>query len=107
MNDSMMRDDSATSLGRNAELLSAGSHKTLAIPEGFAHGFRTLTDDCEMLYFYTVASQPEAEGTVRVLDRIPQANASFDRAMPDPSSSSYAPYKVYNIDNHQPVELMS
>ncbi len=47
-----------------------------------------------------------AEGTVRVLDRIPAANASFDRALPDPSSS-YAPYKVYNIGNHQPVELMT
>ena len=47
-----------------------------------------------------------AEGTVRVLDRIPRANASFDRAVPDPSSS-YAPYKVYNIGNHQPVELMA
>ncbi len=47
-----------------------------------------------------------AEGTVRVLDRIPQANPSFDRATPDPSSS-YAPYKVYNIGNHQPVELMT
>ena len=47
-----------------------------------------------------------AEGTVRVLDRIPQANPAFDRALPDPSSS-YAPYKVYNIGNHQPVELMS
>ena len=47
-----------------------------------------------------------AEGTVRVLDRIPAANPSFDRALPDPSSS-YAPYKVYNIGNHQPVELMT
>ena len=47
-----------------------------------------------------------AEGTVRVLDRIPAANPSFDRAQPDPSSS-YAPYKVYNIGNHQPVELMT
>ena len=47
-----------------------------------------------------------AEGTVRVLDRIPAPNPSFDRAQPDPSSS-YAPYKVYNIGNHQPVELMT
>jgi len=47
-----------------------------------------------------------AEGTVRVLDRIPAANPGFDRATPDPSSS-YAPYKVYNIGNHQPVELMT
>jgi len=47
-----------------------------------------------------------AEGTVRVLDRIPQPNPAFDRAAPDPASS-YVPYKVYNIGNHQPVELMT
>jgi len=41
-----------------------------------------------------------------VLDRIPTANPAFDRALPDPASS-YAPYKVYNIGNHQPVELMT
>jgi UDP-glucuronate 4-epimerase len=47
-----------------------------------------------------------AEGTVRVLDRIAQADPAFDTNAPDPSSS-YAPFKVYNIGNHQPVELMT
>jgi UDP-glucuronate 4-epimerase len=47
-----------------------------------------------------------AEGTVRVLDRIATANPHFTTDAPDPSSS-YAPYKVYNIGNHQPVELMT
>jgi UDP-glucuronate 4-epimerase len=47
-----------------------------------------------------------AEGTVRVLDRIPTSNPEFLSDKPDPSSS-YAPYKVYNIGNHQPVELMT
>jgi UDP-glucuronate 4-epimerase len=47
-----------------------------------------------------------AEGTVRVLDRIATPNPEFDTANPDPGSS-YAPYKVYNIGNHQPVELMT
>jgi UDP-glucuronate 4-epimerase len=47
-----------------------------------------------------------AEGTVRVLDRIPTGNPSFSTDDPDPGSS-YAPYKVYNIGNHQPVELMT
>jgi UDP-glucuronate 4-epimerase len=46
------------------------------------------------------------EGTVRVLDRIPQPNPAFDTHNPDPGSS-YAPYRVYNIGNHQPVELMT
>jgi len=47
-----------------------------------------------------------AEGTVRVLDRIPTGNPAFSTDEPDPGSS-YAPYKVYNIGNHQTVELMS
>jgi UDP-glucuronate 4-epimerase len=47
-----------------------------------------------------------AEGTVRVLDRIAQADPAFDTNAPDPSAS-YAPFKVYNIGNHQPVELMT
>lgn len=47
-----------------------------------------------------------AEGTVRVLDRIPKGNPAFSTDAPDPGSS-YAPYKVYNIGNHQPVELMT
>lgn len=47
-----------------------------------------------------------AEGTVRVLDRIPTGNPAFSTNTPDPGSS-YAPFKVYNIGNHQPVELMT
>lgn len=47
-----------------------------------------------------------AEGTVRVLDRIAAPDPDFRADQPDPSSS-YAPYKVYNIGNHQPVELLS
>ncbi len=47
-----------------------------------------------------------AEGTVRVLDRIPTGNPAFATDEPDPGSS-YAPYTVYNIGNHQTVELMT
>lgn len=46
-----------------------------------------------------------ADGTVRVLDRIPQGNPDFDHDAPDPASS-HAPYRVYNIGNHTPVQLM-
>ncbi len=46
-----------------------------------------------------------AEGTVRVLDKIATPNPAFDKDAPDPGSS-YAPYRVYNIGNHTPVELM-
>jgi UDP-glucuronate 4-epimerase len=47
-----------------------------------------------------------AEGTVRAMDRIATPNPDFDSNNPDPGSSR-APYRVYNIGNHQPVELMT
>jgi UDP-glucuronate 4-epimerase len=45
------------------------------------------------------------EGVVRVLDRVPQADPGFDRQTPDPATS-WAPYRVFNIGNNQPVDLM-
>jgi UDP-glucuronate 4-epimerase len=47
-----------------------------------------------------------AEGVIRVLDRPPQADPAFDKQVPDPAAS-WAPYRVFNIGNHQPVELMT
>ena len=45
------------------------------------------------------------EGVVRVLDRPPQANADWDPVKADPGTSS-APYRVYNIGNHKPEQLL-
>jgi len=45
------------------------------------------------------------EGVIRVLDRIAEPNPLWSGAEPD-SASSYAPYKLYNIGNNHPVELM-
>jgi UDP-glucuronate 4-epimerase len=47
-----------------------------------------------------------AEGVIRVLDRPPQANPCFDKQTPDPATS-WAPYRLLNIGNHHPVELMA
>jgi UDP-glucuronate 4-epimerase len=46
-----------------------------------------------------------ADGVVRVLDRVPAPDAAFDAMKPDPATST-APWRVYNIGNHEPVELM-
>jgi UDP-glucuronate 4-epimerase len=46
------------------------------------------------------------EGVVRVLDRVPVRDPSFDRTAPDAASSD-APYRLYNIGNDTPVELMT
>jgi UDP-glucuronate 4-epimerase len=47
-----------------------------------------------------------ADGVVRAVDRLAQPNPHWDGNHPDPSSSS-APYRLYNIGNSAPVELMT
>ena len=45
------------------------------------------------------------EGVMRVMDKIPMPNKGWDGNCPD-SATSYAPYRLYNIGNHKPVELL-
>jgi UDP-glucuronate 4-epimerase len=45
------------------------------------------------------------EGIKRVLDKPPSKNDTWDRNNPDPSSS-FSPWRVYNIGNNNPVELL-
>jgi len=45
-----------------------------------------------------------AEGVMRVLDKPASPNPNWSGKDPDPGSSS-APYRIYNIGNHRPVEL--
>jgi Nucleoside-diphosphate-sugar epimerases len=45
------------------------------------------------------------EGIRRLIDKVPQPAPGWDRFEADPGSS-YAPYKIYNIGNNRPVELM-
>jgi dTDP-4-dehydrorhamnose 3,5-epimerase len=56
-----MRPESPTYLRWHAERLSADNGRALLIPEGFAHGFQTLTDDCEIIYCHSKAYTPDAE----------------------------------------------
>lgn len=63
-----IRRNSPSFLKWHGEILSANNHKTIIIPEGFAHGFQTLTNNCEMLYFHTATYQPDAEGGLNAKD---------------------------------------
>ena len=56
-----LRRNSPTFLKWHAEELSADNHRGLLIPEGFAHGFQTLVDDCELLYLITAPHTSSAE----------------------------------------------
>ena len=59
-----LRRGSPTFMKWHGEELSAGNHKSLLIPAGFAHGLQTLEDDCELLYFHSAAFAAEAEGGI-------------------------------------------
>jgi UDP-glucuronate 4-epimerase len=45
------------------------------------------------------------EGVIRVADRVPEPNEQWSGEAPDPGTSR-ARYRIYNIGNHQPVELL-
>jgi dTDP-4-dehydrorhamnose 3,5-epimerase len=48
--------------------LSAANNKMLYIPEGFAHGFQSLQDDCGLIYMHTQFYSPQVEGGIRYND---------------------------------------
>ncbi len=64
-----LRQDSATFLEWISVELSAFNRKMLYIPQGFAHGFQTLEDDCELVYQHSVNYQPSSEGGISYNDR--------------------------------------
>lgn len=57
-----LRQGSPTFLRWHGEELSAENRRALLIPEAFAHGFQTLSDDCELIYVHSAPYNAEAEG---------------------------------------------
>jgi dTDP-4-dehydrorhamnose 3,5-epimerase len=63
-----LRYDSASFLKWYGTELSKENMRMMYVPEGFAHGFLTLTDDAELLYHHTSYYAPAAEGGLRYND---------------------------------------
>jgi dTDP-4-dehydrorhamnose 3,5-epimerase len=63
-----LRKNSKTFLRWHAERLSAKNCRAMLIPEGFAHGFQTFTDDCELIYLHTAPYALGAEAGIRPND---------------------------------------
>lgn len=70
-----LRAGSPTFLHWHGEILSGENARALLIPEGFAHGFQTLTPDVTMLYCHSAAYAPEAEGGLNLRD--PRLNIAW------------------------------
>ena len=45
------------------------------------------------------------EGVIRVMDRVAEPNPAYISDTPDPGTSN-APFRVFNIGNHNPVQLL-
>lgn len=45
--------------------LSANNGLAMLLPEGFAHGFQALSDDCELIYLHSVPHSPGLEAGLR------------------------------------------
>jgi dTDP-4-dehydrorhamnose 3,5-epimerase len=63
-----VRRGSPTFLVWHGEILSARNCRSFCIPEGFAHGFQTLTDDCAMLYMHTELFDQASEAALSIVD---------------------------------------
>ncbi|MET3650910.1 NAD-dependent epimerase [Dyella japonica] len=46
------------------------------------------------------------EGVIRTLDKVPPIDERWDSNQPDPATSGVAPYRLFNIGNERPVELL-
>ncbi|MBS1746649.1 MAG: dTDP-4-dehydrorhamnose 3,5-epimerase [Bacteroidetes bacterium] len=65
-----LRKNSNTFLQWFGAELSASNHRMMYIPEGFAHGFQCLEDNCGLLYHHTAYYQPNVEGGIKYDDPV-------------------------------------
>jgi dTDP-4-dehydrorhamnose 3,5-epimerase len=88
-----LRAGSSTLLRWHASELSADNGRALLIPEGCAHGFQALTDDCELLYCHNAPYVAESEGLVSALD--PRIGIAWPKSIAEQSardrSADYLP----------------
>lgn len=79
-----LRRDSPTFLHWHGAILSSDNRQSMLIPEGFAHGFQTLSEDCELIYLHTAAYHPAAEGALNAID--PKLNIGWPLAITEISA---------------------
>ncbi|ABK39879.1 dTDP-4-dehydrorhamnose 3,5-epimerase family protein [Aeromonas hydrophila] len=96
-----IRADSPTFLQWYAEELSDDNHRSLLIPEGFAHGFQTLSDEVEILYCHSAVHVPAAEGGLCPLD--PRLQISWPLPITEISARDHQ-HPVLN-DNFQGIVI--
>jgi dTDP-4-dehydrorhamnose 3,5-epimerase len=98
-----IRRGSPTFLQWTAAELSAENRRMLYIPEGFAHGFQTLTDDVELIYHHSAYYAPEAEGGLRFDDPA----IGIEWPLPPGNISVKDQNRVFLTDAFEGIEVMA
>jgi dTDP-4-dehydrorhamnose 3,5-epimerase len=78
-----IRRDSPTYLKWEGVELTESNDRMMYVPEGFAHGFQSLTDDVEVVYFVSNFYAPNDEGGLRFDD--PALNITWQREVAEVS----------------------
>lgn len=72
--------------------LSADNNRALFVPDGFAHGFLTLTDDADVLYELSEGEQPGCAGGLRWNDPALGISWPFAPAVINPRDAAWPDY---------------
>lgn len=94
-----LRQDAPTYLQWHGEILSADNGRMMIIPKGFAHGFQTLEDECELLYLHTETYQPGAEGGLNYAD----PDLAIDWPLPPTMISDKDQNHTFLADRKEPL----
>ena len=84
-----LRPDSATFKRWVAVELTKENLQLLYVPEGFAHGFQTLTDNAELIYYHSAFYSPEYERGLRFDDPTLAINWPLPAGAISPKDQSY------------------
>jgi dTDP-4-dehydrorhamnose 3,5-epimerase len=63
-----IRKNSPTFLKWHSEILSSENNISIYIPEGFAHGFQSLSDNCNLIYMHSNFYSSNSEAALNALD---------------------------------------
>lgn len=96
-----LRAGSPTFLHWHGEVLSAENRRSLLIPERFAHGFQSLSDDVQLIYCHTTTYSSEAEAALNALD--PRLAINWQLTISDISSRDLT--HPYLSDDYEGLNL--
>lgn len=73
--------------------LTADNHRMLFVPEGFAHGFQSLVDDCEVFYQLSESYHPQSLAGIRYDDPAFGIDWPLEVSCVSPRDLAFAPYQ--------------